>query len=70
MYHETVSNGVDNQAREVMPRVHNVASLLMQWLLGTLQGGIQQQQLAYYLDKFMFRFNRCRSIARGLLFTA
>ena len=51
-----------------MPRVHNVASLLKRWLMGTHQGGIQHQHLDYYLDEFTFRFNRRRSNARGLLF--
>jgi len=64
----TVVSGGDEQAHEVMPRVHNVASLLKRWLLGTLQGGVQQQHLDYYLDEFTFRFNRRRSRARGLLF--
>lgn len=64
----TVISGGDEQAHEVMPRVHNVASLLKRWLLGTLQGGVQQQHLDYYLDEFTFRFNRRRSNARGLLF--
>ncbi|MBU2854899.1 IS1595 family transposase [Acidithiobacillus ferriphilus] len=62
-----ISSG-DEQAHEAMPRVHNVASLLKRWLLGTLQGGVQQQHLNYYLDEFTFRFNRRRSKARGLLF--
>src|SRR5271165_141365 len=61
-------SGGDEQAHEVMPRVHNVAALLKRWLLGTLQGGVQQQHLDYYLDEFTFRFNRRRSNARGLLF--
>ena len=64
----TVISAGDEQAHEVMPRVHNVASLLKRWLLGTLQGGVQQQHLDYYLDEFTFRFNRRRSNARGLLF--
>ena len=64
----TVISGGDEQAHEVMPRVHNVAALLKRWLLGTLQGGVQQQHLDYYLDEFTFRFNRRRSNARGLLF--
>ena len=58
----------EEQAHEVMPRVHNVAALLKRWLLGTLQGGVQQQHLDDYLDEFTFRFNRRRSKARGLLF--
>jgi len=64
----TVISGGAEQAHEVMPRVHNVASLLKRWVLGTLQGGVQQQHLDYYLDEFTFRFNRRRSSARGLLF--
>ncbi|MGZ9146640.1 MAG: IS1595-like element ISPlba2 family transposase, partial [Nitrospira sp.] len=47
---------------------HNVASLLKRWLIGTHQGGIQHQQIDYYLDEFTFRFNRRRSQARGLLY--
>ena len=62
-----ISDGRD-PAHEVMPRVHTVASLLKRWLIGTHQGGIQHQQLDYYLDEFTFRFNRRRSQARGLLF--
>ena len=64
----TVISREVEQGQEVMPRVHNVASLLKRWLLGTLQGGVQQQHLDYYLDEFTFRFNRRRSRARGLLF--
>ena len=64
----TVISGGRDPAHEVMPRVHNVASLLKRWLIGTHQGGIQHQQLDYYLDEFTFRFNRRRSQARGLLF--
>lgn len=67
-HHVTVISGGDEQAHEVMPRVHNVASLLKRWLLGTLQGGVQHQHLDYYLDEFTFRFNRRRSNMRGLLF--
>ena len=55
-------------AHELMPSVHNVASLLKRWLMGTLQGGIQKRHLDYYLDEFTFRFNRRTSRARGLLF--
>jgi transposase-like protein len=64
----TVISDGDEQAHEVMPRVHKVTSLLKRWLLGTLQGGVQAQHLDYYLDEFTFRFNRRRSNARGLLF--
>lgn len=64
----TVISSGGEQAHEVMPRVHKVASLLKRWLLGTLHGGVQHQHLDYYLDEFTFRFNRRRSNTRGLLF--
>ena len=56
------------QAHKVLPHVHRVASLLKRWLLGTLQGGIHQKHLDYYLDEFTFRFNRRNSRSRGMLF--
>ena len=55
-------------AHVVLPHVHRVASLLKRWLLGTHQGGVNHDQLDYYLDEFTFRFNRRRSRHRGLLF--
>ena len=55
-------------ATELLPRVHLVASLLKRWLLGTHQGAITPEHLDYYLDEFVFRFNRRRSRSRGLLF--
>ena len=64
----SVISGGSDPAHEVMPRVHLIASLLKRWLIGTHQGGIQHQHLDYYLDEFTFRFNRRRSLARGLLF--
>jgi len=53
---------------EVLPGVHLSASLLKRWLTGTLQYGVAEHQLAYYLDEFTFRFNRRDSNSRGLLF--
>jgi transposase-like protein len=64
----TVISSGEEQAHEVMPRVHSVASLLKRWLLGTLQGGVQHQHLDYYLDECTVRFNRRRSHTRGRLF--
>jgi transposase-like protein len=55
-------------ATQLLPRVHLVASLLKRWLLGTLQGSVSPQHLAFYLDEFTFRFNRRSSKSRGLLF--
>ena len=42
--------------------------LLKRWLLGTHHGAIDPTHLDYYLDEFVFRFNRRTSKARGLLF--
>jgi transposase-like protein len=47
---------------------HLVASLLKRWLLGTHQGAVSHEHLAYYLDEFTFRFNRRTSTHRGKLF--
>jgi transposase-like protein len=59
------SVGVD----ELLPRVHQVASLLKRWLLGTHHGGIDKaHHLEEYLDEFTFRFNRRSSNSRGKLF--
>jgi hypothetical protein len=52
----------------VMPHVHRAASLFDRWWLGIHQGAIRWQHLDYYLDEFIFRFNRRPSNARGLLF--
>ena len=55
-------------ASKLHPRVHLVASLLKRWLLGTHQGAVEPQHLAYYLDEFTFRFNRRNCKSRGKLF--
>ncbi len=51
-----------------MPACHRVASLPKRWLLGTHQGAVRHEYLAYYLDEFTFRFNRRTSASRGKLF--
>jgi len=56
------------QAHELLPGVHRVASLTQRWLLGTHQGGVKPGHMQAYLDEFTFRFNRRRSHARGMLF--
>ena len=63
-----VMAGSDTPAHSSMPGVHRVASLLKRWLLGTHHGAVQPDQLDYYLDEFVFRFNRRTSRSRGLLF--
>jgi hypothetical protein len=67
--HERLVRGTNPRAASVLlPRVHRVASLLKRWLLGTHQGAIAHDQLPYYLDEFVFRFNRRTSASRGKLF--
>ncbi len=51
-----------------LPGVHRIASLLKRWLLGTHQGAVRSKHLDYYLDEYVFRFNRRSSKARGMLF--
>lgn len=53
---------------DILPHCHMVASLLKRWLMGTLQGAVSPEHLAYYLDEFTFRFNRRTSKHRGKLF--
>jgi hypothetical protein len=55
-------------ASELLPRVHQVISLLKRWLLGTHQGTVSRAHLDYYLDEFTFRFNRRTARHRGKLF--
>ena len=44
------------------------SALLKRWMLGTHQGAFSHEHLDYYLDEFVFRFNRRRSRSRGKLF--
>lgn len=64
----TVLKGRKKTASELLSRVHRVVSLLKRWLLGTHQGAVSPEHLAYYLDEFTFRFNRRASRYRGKLF--
>jgi hypothetical protein len=48
--------------------VNRVAALVKRWLLGTHQGAVAFSHLEYYLDEYVFRFNRRTSKSRGLLF--
>jgi transposase-like protein len=64
----TILHGRRHEARQLLPRVHLVVSLLKRWLLGTHQGAVSPAYLEYYLDEFTFRFNRRRSKSRGKLF--
>lgn len=55
-------------AHIAMPGVHRIAALSKRWLLGIHQGAVSEKHLDYYLDEYVFRFNRRKSKARGLLF--
>jgi len=67
-HRRTVHLGSDAPTHESMPGVHRVAALLQRWMMGTHHGAVQPSQLDYYLDEFVFRFNRRSSRSRGLLF--
>lgn len=75
-YGALAAGGYDHQVvrkravvgENLLPRANRVASLLQRWLLGTHQGAVAHSHLDYYLDEFVFRFNRRRSRSRGLLF--
>lgn len=66
--HIVVKHTEQKPGEDPTPFVHQVASLLKRWLLGTHQGGQHVSHLHYYLDEFTFRFNRRKSKSRGMLF--
>ena len=63
-----VQLGSSKPAHTTLPGVHRVASLLKRWLLGTHHGAVDPRHVDYYLDEFVFRFNRRTSRSRGMLF--
>ena len=67
-HNKTVLSETGDPAHVAMPGVHRIASLLKRWLLGTHQGAVSGKHLDYYLDEYTFRFNRCTSGSRGMLF--
>ncbi len=67
-YRHSVSRATAIVGEGLLPACHRVASLLKRWLLGTHQGAIDHSHLPYYLDEFVFRFNRRTSASRGKLF--
>lgn len=60
--------GSETPAHVSMAGVHRVASLVKRWMMGTHHGAVQPNQIASYLDEFVFRFNRRTSRSRGMLF--
>jgi transposase-like protein len=63
-----VVQGSEAYAHVLLPVVHRVIALPKRWIAATHQGGIQPQLLPAYLDEFVFRFNRRKSRAPGLIF--
>ena len=59
---------IKEEGEEILPNVHRIASLLKRWLLGTHQSYLNKNKLGYYLDEYVFRYNRRTSKSRGLLF--
>jgi transposase-like protein len=68
VHRQTILSSSDDPAHVAMPGVHQVASLLKRWLLGTHQGACAKEHLQSYLEEFTFRFNRRTSHSRGQLF--
>jgi len=66
--HKVQKATVKDEDEEVLPNVHRIASLLKRWLLGTHQSYLNKNKLEYYLDEYVFRYNRRTSTSRGLLF--
>lgn len=67
-YHHAPLTHAHSISGDATPLTHHVAALLKRWWLGTHQGAISSEHLAYYLDEFTFRFNRRTSRSRGKLF--
>ena len=67
-YKHTVIRKTAEVGENLLPLANRVTSLLKRWLLGTHQGKPSATHLDYYLDEFVFRFNRRTSQSRGLLF--
>jgi len=66
--HKIQKTAVKHEDEEALPNVHRIASLLKRWLLGTHQSYLNKNKLEYYLDEYVFRYNRRTSTSRGLLF--
>ena len=67
-YAHEIQKTIQIDGEEILPELHRVASLLKRWLLGTHQSYCVTEYMEYYLDEFVFRYNRRRSNSRGLLF--
>ena len=52
----------------ILSSVHLVISQFKRWTLGLHQGLVKGKHLQYYLDEYIFRFNRRKSKSRGKVF--
>ena len=66
--HQIQTPKTNEEGEEVLPNVHRIASLLKRWLLGTHQSYLNRNKMEYYLDEYVYRYNRRTSKSRGLLF--
>jgi transposase-like protein len=67
-YKHTIIRNTADLGKNLLPLANRVVALLKRWLQGTHQGAPRPSHLSYYLDEFVFRFNRRTSGSRGLLF--
>lgn len=67
-YKHTIIRETADVGKNLLPLANRVVALLKRWLIGTHQGRPSASHLDYYLDEFVFRFNRRTSRSRGLLF--
>lgn len=67
-YSRTIIRETAEVGKNLLPLANRVVALLKRWLIGTHQGKPSASHLDYYLDEFVFRFNRRTSRSRGLLF--
>ncbi|VAW19017.1 hypothetical protein MNBD_BACTEROID03-2312 [hydrothermal vent metagenome] len=66
--HEIQMPNIMEDNQEILPNVHRIASLLKRWSPGTHQSYVNKNKMGYYLDEYVFRYNRRTSKSRGLLF--
>ena len=67
-FHKKINQTKELDKDKLLPNVHRIASLVKRWLLGTHQSYGNKGHMQFYLDEFVFRFNRRRSNSRGKLF--
>ena len=74
-YSELSKNGYKHKIikkkddENILSSVHLVISQFKRWTLGLHQGLVKGKHLQYYLDEYVFRFNRRKSKSRGKVFT-